>query len=82
MVNQPRPTEPRYSCIVPIDRLTGNADEELVTFGRSAEDAKQQAEARLLAYAGCDRATVALLMQQAEVEPLAQWCAPNPSPNP
>jgi hypothetical protein len=82
MVNQPRAVEPRYSCIVPVDRLTGNFDEELITFGGSADEAKQQAEERLIDHYGCDQETVTQLMQQAQIEPLAQWCSPNPSLNP
>jgi len=33
MVQQLRPGEPLYSCVVPIDSFTANQDEEIVTFG-------------------------------------------------
>ena len=33
MVQEPRRDEPLYSCIVPAAIVTGNQEEELITFG-------------------------------------------------
>ncbi len=75
MVQQLRQNQPQYSCIIPIDRITGNQDEEIVTFGVSAEDAKHQAEQLLANTYGCDDAEIRQLLQQARIEPLGYWCA-------
>lgn len=40
MVQQIRSNQPQYICIIPIERLTGNRDEEIMTFGVSADEAK------------------------------------------
>lgn len=77
MVQQPRMSEPRYSCIVPVDSLTGHPDEEVMAFGVSAEEAQNQAEQLLRTQYGCSSAVVLSLMQQARLEPLAQWCSPH-----
>ena len=75
MVQQVRPSEPQYSCIVPIDRIAGNADEEIIAFGVTAEDAKNQATHLLSSSYGCSAAQIKELLLQAIIEPLAQWCA-------
>lgn len=76
MVQQVRPSEPQYSCVVPIDSITGNADEEIIALGVTAEDAKNQATELLSSSYGCSEAQINELLLQAIVEPLAQWCAP------
>jgi hypothetical protein len=81
MVQQVRPSEPQYSCVVPIDSITGNAEEEIITFGVTAEDAKNQATQLLSSNYGCSEAQINELLLQARIEPLAQWCAkPNSNP--
>lgn len=74
MVQQPRTSEPRYSCTVSIEAFTGNLDEEILTFGVSEKEAKHQAE-QLLAQRGCDGDQISELMQQAKIEAIGQWCA-------
>lgn len=80
MVQQPRTSEPRYSCIVPVNSLTGHPDEEVMAFGVSAEAARNQAEQLLRTQYGCSPESVLTLMQQARLEPLAQWCSPSSHP--
>ena len=75
MVQQVRPREPQYSCVVPIDSITGNAEEEIITFGVTLEDAKNQATQLLSSNYGCSEAQINELLLQARIEPLAQWCA-------
>lgn len=76
MVQQIRQNEPQYICIIPIERITGNQDEEVMTFGVSASEAKKQGEQLLVSTYNCHRSQVLELMQQARIEPIAQWCAP------
>ncbi|HAZ48079.1 MAG TPA: hypothetical protein DDW76_02900 [Cyanobacteria bacterium UBA11369] len=75
MVQQVRPREPQYSCVVPIDSITGNAEEEIIAFGVTAEDAKNEAMRLLSSTYGCSEAQINELLLQARIEPLAQWCA-------
>lgn len=75
MVQQVRPGEPQYSCVVPIDSITGNAEEEIIAFGVTAEDAKNQATQLLSSSYGCSEAQINQLLLQAIIEPLAPWCA-------
>lgn len=77
MVQQIRQSEVQYSCVLPIDSLTGNPDEEMMTFGITAEDAKKQAEHLLSSNYGCNCEQIIQLLQQAKIEPLAHWCTPN-----
>jgi hypothetical protein len=44
MVQQPRRDEPLYCCIVPVETITGNQEEELTTFGTSVDAAQCQAQ--------------------------------------
>lgn len=76
MVQQIRQNEPRYICIIPIEKITGNLDEEIMTFGVSASEAKNQGEQLLTSTYGCHGSQVLELMQQARIEQIAQWCAP------
>ncbi len=72
---QQLPTPPRYSCTVPIACITGNLDEEVMTFAESAEAASREAEQLLLTQYGFSQDKIALVMHQARIEPLSQWCA-------
>lgn len=76
MVQQLRTDEPKYTCVVPVESLTGCADEEIVTFGASALEAKNQAEELLAKNYGCGEDAIAKLLAQAKIEPIAQWCSP------
>ncbi|MDZ8055566.1 MAG: hypothetical protein RMX68_011865 [Aulosira sp. ZfuVER01] len=76
MVQQIRSNQPQYICIIPIESLTSNRDEEIMTFGVSADETKNQAEQLLVSTYGCNQAQVEELMQQAKIELIAQWCAP------
>jgi hypothetical protein len=76
---QPEPAEPRseqplYSCVVSIDCLTGQQDEEVLAFGSSAAEAAHQLEELLCRR--YDSEQTAELMKQARIEGLAPWCAP------
>jgi hypothetical protein len=75
MVQQVRQEEPRYSCVITIESVTGNQDEEIVTFGVSADDAKNQAALLLADNYGCNESEILQLIQQARIEPLAHWCS-------
>ncbi|MBN3949250.1 MAG: hypothetical protein V7K14_04605 [Nostoc sp.] len=76
MVQQIRHNEPQYICIIPVERITANQDEEIITFGISADEVKQQGEELLASTYGCNQSQVLELMQQARIEQIAQWCAP------
>jgi hypothetical protein len=75
MVQQIRQNEPQYICVIPVERITANQDEEIMTFGVSAEDAKKQGEELLTSTYSCNKSQVLELIQQARIEPIAQWCA-------
>lgn len=77
MVQQIRPGEPQYMCVIPVESITGNQEEEIMTFGVSANEAKHQAEELLANNYGCKRSQVVELMQQARIEPIGQWCSAN-----
>lgn len=76
MVQQIRHNEQQYICIIPVDRITGNQGEEIIAFGVSANEAKNQGEQLLTSTYGCNQSQVLELMQQARIEPISQWCAP------
>ncbi|MDZ8190002.1 MAG: hypothetical protein RMX96_34850 [Nostoc sp. ChiSLP02] len=76
MVQEIRHNEPQYSCIIPVDKITGNQDEEIMVFGTSADEAKNQGEELLVSTYGCNQSQVWELMQQARIETIAQWCTP------
>ncbi|MEH2244600.1 hypothetical protein [Nostoc sp.] len=76
MVQQIRHNEPQYICIISVERITTNQDEEIITFGVSADEAKKQGEELLASTYGCNQSQVLELMQQARIEPITQWCAP------
>jgi len=77
MVQEIRPNEPQYSCVVLIESITGNQDEEILTLGVSAEDAKDRAEELLRNSYKCSAADLDRLMQQARIEAIAPWCSPS-----
>ncbi|MBL1198803.1 MAG: hypothetical protein FWK04_06890 [Nostoc sp. GBBB01] len=76
MVQEIRQNEPQYICIIPVDKITANQDEEIMSFGISADEAKNQGEKLLASTYGCNQSQVWELMQQARIETIAQWCAP------
>ena len=71
MVQQLRQDEPQYSCVIPIERVTGNQDEEIITFGVTALDAKNKAGQLLADKYGCNEDEISMLLGQAQVELLA-----------
>lgn len=77
MVQEIRPNEPQYSCVILIESITGNEDEEIVTFGVSAEAAKSQAQQLLTSTYRCSTADLERLMQKARIEAIAPWCSPS-----
>ena len=74
MVQEIRHNEPQYSCVIPIESITGNKDEEIFTLGVSAEDARSQAVQLLVGGYGCGAADIDRLMPQARIEAIAPWC--------
>jgi hypothetical protein len=76
MVQQIRFNQPEYVCMLPIESLTGNQEEEIMTFGASADEAKNEAEKFLASTYGCNQLQVQKLMQQAKIELIAPWCTP------
>lgn len=76
MVRELRRDEALYSCIVPLESLTGNQEEELTTFGTSAQKAITQAEQILANNYSCDATKIEKLMQLSRVEYLSPWCSP------
>lgn len=81
MVQEVRHDEPQYSCVVPVESITGNKDEEIVTLGVSAEDATYQAEQLLTSSYKCSKTEIDTLMQQASIEAIAPWCSPHKQPD-
>ncbi|HEY9727868.1 MAG TPA: hypothetical protein V6D50_15580 [Chroococcales cyanobacterium] len=75
MVQQPRQEQPLYSCVVPIESVTGRLDEELMIFAASAEEVERQAKQMLADDYGCNNEMVQQLMQQARVEAVSPWCS-------
>ena len=73
MVQQPRFSEPQFSCTVTIAVFTGNLDEEIFAFGVTEDEAKRQAE-QMLEQRGCNAEQIAELMQSAQIEAIGQWC--------
>ena len=75
MVQEPRRDEPLYSCIVPVDSITGNQEEELIALAKSASLASSQAEQMLADNYGCNVDQIKKLMESARVEYLSPWCS-------
>ncbi|RUR81733.1 hypothetical protein ACF3DV_19030 [Chlorogloeopsis fritschii PCC 9212] len=76
MVQEIRSNEPQYICVVKIERITNNQDEEIMAFGVSEDDAKNQAQHLLAKNYGCNESQILELIQEARIEPIGQWCAP------
>ncbi|MDJ0691465.1 MAG: hypothetical protein QNJ41_23545 [Xenococcaceae cyanobacterium MO_188.B32] len=74
MVQEPRRDEPLYSCIVPVESVTGNQEEELTAFATSASSAYRQAELMLADNYGCNIDQIKKLMELARIEYLSPWC--------
>ncbi len=75
MILEPRRNEPLYSCVVPVESITGNQEEELISFGNSASAARSQAEQMLVDNYGCNVARIKQLMELARIEYLSPWCS-------
>ncbi len=75
MVIEPRRDEPLYSCIVPVDSVTGNQEEELTTFATSESAAQRVAKQMLADNYGCNVDQIKKLMQLARIEYLSPWCS-------
>ncbi len=75
MVQEPRRDEPLYSCIVPVDSITGNQDEELIALAKSASGALSQAQQMLADNYECNVDQIKKLMESARVEYLSPWCS-------
>lgn len=77
MVQQPRRDEPLYCCIVSVESITGNLEEELTTFGKSEDAARCQAQQMLAVNYQCNEEQIQQLMEQARSEYVSPWCSPN-----
>lgn len=75
MVQDVRRNEPIYSCVVSIEHLTGNVEEEAIALASTPEAARQQVERLLIEQYNFTPEQVQAAMQQARVENLAPWCA-------
>ncbi len=75
MVIEPRRDEPLYSCIVPVESVTGNQEEELTTFATSESAAQRVAKQMLADNYGCNVDQIKKLMQLARIEYLSPWCS-------
>ncbi len=75
MVIEPRRDEPLYSCIVPVDSVTGNQEEELIALATSESAALRQAEQMLADNYGCNVDQIKKLMELARIEYLSPWCS-------
>jgi hypothetical protein len=76
MVQAIRPhEEPLYSCTVLVETLTAHPDEEVVSFGNSPENAREQAQQLLISHYGCPLEKAQQLAVQGTVEALSPWCA-------
>ncbi|BAY65872.1 hypothetical protein NIES22_59810 [Calothrix brevissima NIES-22] len=76
MVQQIRFHQPQYVCMIPIESLTGNQEEEIMTFGVSQHKVKRKAEQLLASTYGCNSAQVQELMLLAKIELITPWCTP------
>lgn len=76
MVQQIRQNEPQFICVVPVESITGNSDEEIMSFGISIDAAKSEAKQLLASTYRYTPIQIDELMQKARIEPIAQSCAP------
>lgn len=64
-----------FSCLVPIESVTGHADEEAIAFGTSEAEAVTAAVALLVDHYGCSPEQAETLLHEACIEPVSIWCA-------
>jgi hypothetical protein len=64
-----------FSCVVPIESVTGHIDEEAIAFGTSEAEAKTAAIALLMDHYGCNQEQAGVLIQEARIESVSIWCA-------
>ncbi|MBD2355822.1 hypothetical protein H6G41_14540 [Tolypothrix sp. FACHB-123] len=76
MVQQIQSNQPQYVCMIPIESLTGNQEEEIMTFGGSVNEVQKKAEQLLTSTYGCNYLQIEELMQQAKIELITPWCTP------
>ncbi len=77
MLREIRREDPRYNCMVAVESITGNKDEEIIAFGQSAEEARSQAESILKDNYGCEKDRINELMVAAKIEIVSTWCSAN-----
>ncbi|BAY34787.1 hypothetical protein NIES2107_66940 [Nostoc carneum NIES-2107] len=80
MVQQIRSNQAQYICMIAVESITGNQEEEMMAFGASIDEAKKQAEEFLASTYGCNLSQIAELIQQSRIEQIAQWCTPSSLP--
>ncbi len=71
-----------FSCIIPIEAVTGHADEEAIAFGTSEAEAVTAAVALLVDHYGCDQEQAGVLVREARIEPVSIWCAASDGQSP
>jgi hypothetical protein len=64
-----------FSCVVPIQSVTGHIDEEAIAFGTSEAEAMMAAVALLIDHYGCHQEQAERLVRETRVEPVSIWCA-------
>lgn len=62
MVQQIRQNEPQFICVVPVESITGNLDEEIMSFGISIDVAKSEAEQLIASTYRCTPIQIVELM--------------------
>jgi hypothetical protein len=64
-----------FSCVVPIESVTGHVDEEAIAFGTSEAEAMTAAVALLVDHYGCNQEQAGHLVRGARIEAVSIWCA-------
>lgn len=64
-----------FSCVVPIESVTGHVDEEAIAFGTSEAEAVAAAVALLVDHYGCSPEQAETLIRDARIDPVSIWCA-------
>jgi hypothetical protein len=67
--------EPLYSCTVLVEALTAHPNEEVVSFGNSPENAREQAQQLFISHYGCSLEKAQQMIEQGTIEALSPWCA-------
>ena len=75
MVQKIRRDQPLYSCIVPVESVTGNQEEEVMALATSVSAALSQAEQMLADNYGCNLTQIKKLIELARIEYLSPWCS-------